>query len=212
MGKIRTLPNAVELIMDRCITTIKKWEGIVDGNPKTVNLDPYYCPAGYWTIGWGHVVKDEKGFMLKGASNKAKAYSMFPVGITVVEANKLLRADLRAFANAVRRVVPDVNVNQAAALTSFAFNLGSGNLNKSALLRNVRANLINVDTITANFLSWASADGRVLDGLIARRVCESIMFFDGITPAINVYNSAKADVLARRNKNLDDINRRTKIL
>ena len=35
---VRDLNAAVEII--------KSFEGIMDGNPKTVNLDPYLCPAG----------------------------------------------------------------------------------------------------------------------------------------------------------------------
>lgn len=202
----------INQIIDKALPSVQRWEGLVDGNPSTVKLDPYLCPAGYWTIGWGHVVKDEQGRMLHGASNKNKAYSMYSGGITREEALNLLRNDLRAFANFVRRVAPNANIAQSAALTSFAFNLGNGNLNKSALLRNVRASNFNVPTITSNFLSWASANGRVLDGLIARRTYEAIMFFEGMTACINVYNAAKEDTLNRRGKNLDDINRRNKII
>jgi len=212
MSTIRNLPNATALIVDRCIELVQRFEGIVDGNPRTVNLDPYLCPAGYWTIGWGHVVKNNRGQMLHGASSKEQAYAMFPAGITRAQALVLLRQDLTAFANFVRRVAPDTTLNQAAALTSFAFNLGNGNLKNSALLRNIRANNITVQLITTGFLSWVSANGRVLDGLIARRVAEAILFFDGITPAINIYNVAKQDVQTRRNRNLDEINRRNRIL
>jgi len=35
---------------------IKKFEGLEDGDPTTVNLDPYVCPGGVWTIGWGHAI------------------------------------------------------------------------------------------------------------------------------------------------------------
>lgn len=31
---------------------IKSFEGILDGDPTTVNLDPYLDPVGIWTIGF----------------------------------------------------------------------------------------------------------------------------------------------------------------
>jgi len=46
----RNLQPAVDLI--------KAFEGLRDGDPTSIRLDPYLCPAGYWTIGWGHVVLD----------------------------------------------------------------------------------------------------------------------------------------------------------
>lgn len=52
--------------LQRTIELIKRFEGIEDGDPTTVNLDPYLCPADYWTIGWGHVVLNPDGQQLRG--------------------------------------------------------------------------------------------------------------------------------------------------
>ena len=38
--------------LKKAVDIIKRFEGILDGDPSTVNLEPYLCPAGYWTIGW----------------------------------------------------------------------------------------------------------------------------------------------------------------
>ena len=43
------------------VDLIKRFEGIEDGDPTTANLDPYICPGGYWTIGWGHAIIDATG-------------------------------------------------------------------------------------------------------------------------------------------------------
>lgn len=36
--------------LSKAIELIKSFEGIPDGDPSTVNINPYLCPAGYWTI------------------------------------------------------------------------------------------------------------------------------------------------------------------
>ena len=33
------------------VELIKCFEGIPDGDPTTVNINPYLCPAAYWTSG-----------------------------------------------------------------------------------------------------------------------------------------------------------------
>ena len=59
--------------LTNAVILIKSYEGIMDGDPSTINLDPYLCPAGYWTIGWGHVVLDQQGNQIKGIENKKLA-------------------------------------------------------------------------------------------------------------------------------------------
>ena len=113
----RSLGQAVELI--------KSFEGIPDGDPTTVNLDPYLCPAGYWTIGWGHVALDPRGKQIKGAENKALARSVYPGGITKAEAEVLLTDDVRRFSAGVEQLLKvTVSDVKFCALVSFAFNVG----------------------------------------------------------------------------------------
>jgi lysozyme len=59
---------------------------------------------------------------------------------------------------------------------SFAFNLGSGALSKSTLLKKVNANP-NDASIGAEFLKWNKAGGKVLAGLTRRRKAESELYF-----------------------------------
>jgi len=168
---LRTGPKGRDLI--------KRWEGLVDGDPRTVKLDPYLCPAGYWTIGWGHVVRDERGRMLKGRNRKAKAYSMYPTGITRAEAETLLRADLVKYERYVRRISrPGTTHGQFGAMVSLCFNIGPTNFMKSSVARHHR----NGDTRRAaeSFLLWnkARVNGRlqVLRGLTRRRRDERAMY------------------------------------
>lgn len=116
---------------------IQKWEGIEDGNPATVNLDPYLCPAGYWTIGWGHVVLSPKGKMLTGVSEKAVAYAQFPKGITMEEAEVLLSADLIRYERYVLNAIGDVPTtqNQFDAMVALCFNIGGAAFEKSSVAR-----------------------------------------------------------------------------
>lgn len=163
-------------LIDKGINLIKSFEGIPDGNPKTVNLDPYICPAGYWTIGWGHVVR-VNGKMLKGAENKALAYAQYPNGITIAQAEELLKQDIVTFIDAIKKMLKvELNDNQDNALISFAFNLGPGNLAKSTLLKKVNANP-NDPTIRNEFMKWVSKGTAFEKGLTRRRAAEADLYF-----------------------------------
>lgn len=123
------------------IDLIKKWEGIEDGDPTTSNLDPYICPAGYWTIGWGHVVRDSNQQMLKGRAAGSVARAIYPRGISMEEAETLLRDDLRSFDFEMRRSLRDAPATQWQydALIALAFNIGGTAFNQSTVLRMHRA-------------------------------------------------------------------------
>jgi len=90
---------------------IKGFEGF---SPKA-----YLCPAGVPTIGYGHTgnVRPEDT-------------------VTQTEADALLEKDLEKFEAGVRKLVKvPLNDNQFAALVSFAYNVGLGNLGTSTLLK-----------------------------------------------------------------------------
>ncbi|MDD2465639.1 MAG: lysozyme [Desulfobulbus sp.] len=159
----RDLTQAVELI--------KSFEGILDGNPRTVNLDPYLCPAGYWTIGWGHVVLDPRGKQIKGAENKKQAFAIYPTGLPLAEAEVLLADDIRRFSAGVEKLL-QVEISDArfCALLSFAYNVGIGALARSTLLRVINEG--NPHKAPDQFLRWTKSGGKVLAGLKRRREAE----------------------------------------
>ncbi|AFO71731.1 endolysin [Caulobacter virus Karma] len=134
-------------VSDTGLKLIQAWEGLGDGNPATVDLEPYVCPAKVWTVGWGHALKTPTGQIIDvdvfGAA-RAKvlaAESMqrkFGKGaITRDQAVALLREDVTGFERSVDKMIGAAGATQAQfdALVSFAFNCGSANLQSSTLLR-----------------------------------------------------------------------------
>jgi hypothetical protein len=62
---------------------LRQWEGL--------ELQAYRCPAGCWTIGYGHAIRDGRGVPV---TNKRAAMALYPHGITKAQAEALLDADL----------------------------------------------------------------------------------------------------------------------
>ena len=160
------------------IELIKSFEGIPDGDPSSVNLDAYLDPVGIWTIGWGHAITYQ-GLFLRGPQNKGIARALYPGGITIEQAEMLLRGELVNFARDVLRLakVP-LDDGQFASLVSFAFNCGPSNLGKSTLLR--KLNQGDYAGAADQFLLWNKArkNGALVElpGLTRRRRAERAMF------------------------------------
>lgn len=152
---------------------IKAFEGIEDGNPATVNLDPYLCPAGVWTIGWGHAitVKDRQ---LRGKADRAAARAAYPDGITLAEAEALLSDDLAPLEIYLQAVLPWLTQPQFDALASFIFNVGIGAFEQSTLLKRLRTR--DFAGAAAQFARWNKSNGVVLAGLTRRRTAERALF------------------------------------
>lgn len=161
-------------ISQTAIDLVKSYEGIPDGDPSTVNIDPYLDPVNIWTIGWGHAIR-YGGRFLRGEPDRAQMHALYPDGITLSQAEALLHGDLIDTGRDVLTMLAvQVNDNEFGALTSFAFNLGIGNLRSSTLLKMLNAN----DRAGAadQFLRWVRADGKVLPGLVKRRAAERALF------------------------------------
>lgn len=126
---------------------------------ESLRCEAYRCPAGIWTIGYGHTAGVRRGERIDAR-----------------KAEQLLAEDLRQFEEVVSRECPDVNQNQFDALVSFVFNIGTGNFLKSTLLKCVKANPQNVN-IRYEFSRWNKANGTVLAGLIRRRKAEADLYF-----------------------------------
>lgn len=137
------------------IKLIKSFEGCV--------LTAYKCPAGIWTIGWGHT-KD----VCEGMT------------ITQEEADRLFLADVQVYADAVNQYVSKFNFNQNQfdALTSFAYNCGIGSLNNICSVNRI-------EEIAAELPLYCNAyiDGvkTQLPGLVRRRKEEVELFNKGTT-------------------------------
>lgn len=167
------------------IEIIKRFEGIADGDPTTVNLDPYLCPAGYWTIGWGHVVRDVYGKMLKGKENRLKAKAIYPFGITKEQAHDMLITDIRRVWEELWPVLAEdgtifkLNNNQRCALISFVFTVGISAFKRSTLLQRLREGRL--DNVPDQLKRWNQAGGKVLAGLKRRRAAEAALWLNELT-------------------------------
>lgn len=159
------------------VDLIKSFEGCPDGDPATVNLDPYMDPVKLWTVGWGHLIIDPiTRRSLKGIEKQARVRELYPHGITVQEAEDLLRADLyRHERNVVSLVKFGLTQGEYDALVSFDFN--TGKLATSTML--VRINAGDKAGAATEFQRWNKAGGRVLTGLIRRRKAERELFMGG---------------------------------
>lgn len=154
---------------------IRRFEGIMDGDPTTVNLDPYLDPVGIWTIGWGHVVRDANDRPIRGIENRKLAQEVYPDGLTMAQAVVLLEDDMRGLPAAIKKMatVP-LKWHQLGALISFSFNVGITALRTSTLLRLYNAG--QPDAAADQFARWNRSGGKVLAGLINRRAAEAKLF------------------------------------
>ena len=139
------------------LSLIKEMEGL--------KLQAYLCPAGKWTIGYG----------CTQYGNKCTQFGNGPVKkgdvITSSIAEDLLRYDLEWVEEAINDLVKvPLLQNQFDALCSFVYNLGKTAFSKSTLLKliNKRA----YDAAANEFPKWVYAGGKVLPGLVKRRLLE----------------------------------------
>lgn len=135
----------------RGINLIKQHEGL--------RLEAYRCPAGVFTIGYGHTVGVRRGDV-----------------IDAQRAEQLLAEDLGESEAVVNRECPGLSQNRFDALVSFVFNVGTGNFLKSTLLKCVKANPENVN-IRYEFSRWTRSKGVELAGLMRRRRAEADLYF-----------------------------------
>ena len=129
---------------------IKDFEGL--------RLGAYKCPAGVWTIGYGHTKGVKQG-----------------QAISVEQANDFLVEDIAPTERLLNNMGINYRQEQFDALVSFVFNLGWGNFNSSTLKKKILADSID-DDIAAEFVKWVNSGGKPLVGLKRRRVAEANMF------------------------------------
>jgi lysozyme len=150
---------------DEGLDLIKQWEGL--------KLEAYLCPAGVWTVGYGHTDTTRPN-----------------MSISKSEAERLLRYDLDRFIKAVNNLVKvDLTDNQFAALVSFCFNVGEGAFKRSTLLR--KLNTGDYDAVPSELARWNKAGGKVVQGLTNRRAAETGLWVRGAFVSSN-YVAASA--------------------
>jgi lysozyme len=116
---------------------------------------PYICPAGFWTIGYGHLCKSDHP------------------PISEDEGEIYLTQDLQTAFHATLRYCPVLATEpegRLAAIVDFTFNRGAGRLQTSTLRR--RVNQRDWASAAQELRRWIYGGGRVLPGLVTRREAE----------------------------------------
>ena len=123
----------------------------------------YKCPAGVWTIGYGH-------------TSMAGAPTVKPgMVITREEGEQILRRDLKIYEDGVKTAIRvPLNSNQFSACVSLCYNIGVGGFRKSSVAR--FCNQSQWQKAADAFALWNKAGGRVLPGLTRRRAAEASLF------------------------------------
>jgi len=135
----------------------KRFEGFERKARRGVEITaiPYICPAGFWTIGYGHLCDPKHP------------------PITEAEAEVYLARDLRTALAATLRYCPVLATEtegRLAAIVDFTLNLGAGRLQTSTLRRRINQR----DWVAAGqeLRRWVYGGGQILPGLVARRESE----------------------------------------
>ena len=128
------------------LNLIKQFEGC--------RLNAYRCPAGVWTIGYGHT-----GNVAAGQT------------ITQAEADRQLVSDVEKYEKQVNKYFDKYkwSQNEFDALVSFAFNVGSID---QLTAKGTRSRTV----IAEKILLYDKAAGKVLAGLTKRRKAEQELF------------------------------------
>jgi lysozyme len=124
-------------------------------------LSAYQDSVGVWTIGYGHTLGVQEGDTC-----------------TQEQAEQWLQEDTdAAVSNVNQHLTVQVSQNEFDALVDFAFNLGVGNFDGSTLLKDVNSG--DLEAAAQEFEKWDHAGGKVVAGLLRRRLAEETEFEDG---------------------------------
>lgn len=134
--------------------------------------NPYRCPAGKLTVGWGHVIKPRETFASPLTADQAEALLRSDLTIIVKHLNEYIRAP--------------ITQSMFDALCCFAFNLGLGAMAGSTLLW--KLNRGDYAGAADELLCWDKATNpktgkkEPLAGLVRRRQAERELFLSGGLP------------------------------
>ena len=136
---------------------IKDFEGLM--------LYSYYDAVGVLTCGYGHTGSDIE----------------YPMIINQKQADDWLKKDLQRFERHVNNINNkynyDFNTNEFSALVSFAFNVGS-------IVQLVKGGTRNKLEIADAMMLYNKAGGKILPGLVRRRLAESNLFTKPVEPEL----------------------------
>lgn len=124
-------------------------------------LKAYLCPAGVWTIGWGHTGPEV---------HEGLEWSQD-------ECDAAFEAEILQYDSYVQKICPGASPAQHSAMVSLCYNIGMGAFAKSSVARLHNAN--KTAEAAQAFALWNKAGGRVLQGLVLRRAAEAQLYLAG---------------------------------
>lgn len=148
---------------EKGIALIRAFEGCV--------LKAYKCPAGIWTIGYGHT---------RGVKSGDK--------IDKTQAENFLIDDIRLIESRLSYTFSWLSQNQFDALVSFIFNVGWEAFHRSTLYRHLVEHASD-RLVCENMLRWCHANKKPLLGLMKRRVAEANMWMGRQAYQVQIKNN-----------------------
>ena len=124
--------------------------------------EAYLCPAGVWTIGYGHTAGVKEGDTC-----------------TREQADIFLQEDLKTAEDAVNAQNLELGQLQFDALVSFVYNVGAGAFESSTLLKKLKTSTAATSEIEAEWKKWKYANKVELKGLVRRRAAEYALYKRG---------------------------------
>jgi len=148
----------IRKVTQNCIDLVKYFEGF--------SYKPYICAGGYKTILTGHIITVNENFDYITKDNAEQ------------EGERILHMDLIKSEMSVLRLIHiPLEDYQYDALCSWTFNLGGGALQRSTLRSKI--NRKEHDLVPDEFRKWVYANGRILKGLVRRRITEAHLYTTG---------------------------------
>ena len=141
---------------DKAKDLIKSYEAL--------KLKAYKCPAGVWTIGYGHTAGVKQGMEI----SRQRAEYLFGKDLYTISEYPISDIFYKAKVTLTQ--------NQFDALCSLVFNIGATNFRKSTLLKKALVDP-NDKSIYNEFKKWNKSGKKELEGLTRRRIREANLYF-----------------------------------
>lgn len=133
----------------------------------------YVCPAGYLTIGVGHMLTQSE--IMSGKIRIGDRLVKWRDRLSMDDVDALLAQDLETREAAVSKLLRvALTQGQFDALVSFVFNVGWGAFADSTLLR--KLNMGDYAAVPGELRRWVKVNRREVQGLINRREREVFMW------------------------------------